>query len=195
MRYRMLLTIVVVSLMSTACVSAKSYVDPQLPRVGYADLLRRTEPRPVQVSVEFQRNGTPHAGATSIALDRVVRVLEASKIFSTVGLKDEPGRDQIQVVLNNVGDIGDAVSKGIGTGLTFGAAGSMVTDGYVFTATYRPVGKAAIQKTYRHALHTTIGNASGPAGLTPMSTQEAFDKVVQDLVLNFLLDLQKEERL
>ena len=195
MRSRLFLTILVVSLASTGCISAKSYIDPQLPKVGYADLLRRSEPRPLHVNVEFQRNGTPHSGATSMTLDRVVRVLEASKLFSVVGLKDEDGRDRIQVVLNNVADIGDAVAKGVGTGLTFGAAGSMVTDGYVFTATYRPVGKDPVQKVYRHALHTTIGNASGPAGLTPMTVQEAFDTVVQDLVLNFLLDLQKEERL
>lgn len=78
----------------------------------------------------------------------------------------------------------------------FGAAGSMVTDAYVFTATFRPVGKPAVTKVYRHALHSTVGNAEGPSYLVAeASPQGAFDKVVEGLVLNLLLDLQKEEQL
>jgi hypothetical protein len=48
---------------------------------------------------------------------------------------------------------------------------------------------------YYHALHSTIGNAEGPKGLTPMKVQEAFDKLLEELMLNLILDLQKEERL
>ena len=67
MRSRILLSIVIVSLMSTGCMSVKSYVDPQLPKVGYGDLLRQSDARPVYLSVEFQRNGAPHSKATSLA--------------------------------------------------------------------------------------------------------------------------------
>ena len=103
--------------------------------------------------------------------------------------------DRLQIVLNNTTDMSDAVGKGIKTGLTFGAAGSMVTDYYTFTATFTPLGKPPVQKVYRHALHTTIGNAEGPKGLTPLAMQEAFDKTLEELVLNLLLDLQEEEQL
>ena len=51
-------------------------------------------------------------------------------------------------------------------------------------------------KVYRHAIHSTVGNAEGPPGLVPEeSIRAAFDKVVEGLVLNMLLDLQKEEQL
>ena len=51
-------------------------------------------------------------------------------------------------------------------------------------------------KTYRHAIHSTIGNAEGPPGLVAEeSLRAAFDKVVEGLVLNLLLDLQKEEQI
>ena len=53
----------------------------------------------------------------------------------------------------------------IGTGLTFGLVGNMVTDGYVYEATFNAgESKPPVKLTYRHALHTTIGNASGPPG-------------------------------
>ena len=99
-------------------------------------------------------------------------------------------------MLDNVADTGDAAGKGALTGLTFGAKGSQVTDGYVFTANFQGTGKQAVTKVYRHAMHSTIGNAERPAGLTAEeSPRAAFDKVVEGLVLNLLLDLQKEEQL
>jgi hypothetical protein len=53
-----------------------------------------------------------------------------------------------------------------------------------------------VTKVYRHAIHSTIGNADGPAGLVAEeSLRAAFDKVVEGLVLNLLLDLQKEEQI
>src|SRR5262249_30405612 len=99
------------------------------------------------------------------------------------------------ILIDNVGDKGEAAAKGFGTGLTLDLAGSLVTDGYVFTGTYQAAGKAPITKVYKHALHSTIGNAKGPERLTPMTVQQAFDKVLKDLVLDCVLDLQKEEGL
>jgi len=177
------------------CLSIKSYVDPQLPKVGYADLLARRDPQPVVLTVAFHRNGAPAMLGVSRARDEVRGVVERSKLFSAVMEKSTGSADQLDVVLDNVGDLGDAAAKGTKTGLTFGASGSQVTDGYIFTATFRPLGKEPVTKVYRHALHSTIGNAPGPPGLTPMGLNEAFNKVVEELVLNLLLDLQKEERL
>lgn len=87
------------------------------------------------------------------------------------------------------------MAKGIGTGLTLGLVGSTVTDGYVFTATFTPLGKVSVTKEYRHAIHTTIGAKSGPPGLQPMSPQEAFDHVLEELILRLLLDLRLGEHL
>ena len=114
------------------------------------------------------------------------------------GMSEQPaaGVDRLDVVLDNVADKGDAAGKGALTELMFGTKGSQVTDGDVFTATFRPAGKDPITKVYHHAIHSTIGNTDESAGLTPEpSIRAAFDKVVEGLVLNLLLDLQKEERL
>jgi hypothetical protein len=196
MRLRMTATLVALAIATSGCLSLKAYVDPQLPRVGYADLLARPDPRPVSLRVEFHRNGEPATLGASTARGAVRSVVEKSKLFSTLLDKPADDVDRLEIVLDNVGDTGDAAGKGALTGLTFGAKGSQVTDGYVFTATFRAVGRPAVTRTYRHAIHSTIGNAEGPPRLVAEeSLRTAFDKVVEGLVLNLLLDLQKDEQL
>jgi hypothetical protein len=95
----------------------------------------------------------------------------------------------LSFVLNNVADTGAAAGKGFGTGLTFGLAGSHVTDGYEMTVRLTQ-GTTITERAYSHAILSTIGNASGPPGLTPVSLGAAFNQVVDDLVLNAIKDLQ-----
>ncbi len=193
---RVVLLLVVFGVVTGGCLSIKSYVDPQLPKVGYGDLLVRPDPRPVVLTTAFHRNGKPATFGVSRAREEVRTVVEKSKLFSTLSDKPTESVDRLEIVLDNVGDLGEAAGKGAKTGVTFGAVGSLVTDGYIFTATFRPVGKEPVTKVYRHAIHSTIGNAEGPPGLTPAEgLGAAFHQVVEDLVLNLLLDLQKEERL
>ena len=125
----------------------KSYVDPQLPKIGYGDLLSARDPQPLLLTMAFHRNGSPASLGASRARDEVRTVLEHSKLFPAVVMEKStaPG-GQLDVVLDNVGDLNDAAAKGAKTGLTFGASGSQVTDGYVFTATFRPVGKPPVTK-------------------------------------------------
>jgi len=172
--------------------STRSYVDPTLGHLAYSDLTAASASRPVTLIVEFQTRGKRNLAATNSTYDRVSTVLRGSGLFSGVQANGSPDADRLEIVMNNVGDIGKAVSKGIGTGLTLGLVGSMVTDGYEFTATYTVPGKPPVTKTYQHALHTTVGNKKGPPGLKPLSTQEAFDQVVEDLVLHLLRDLEKD---
>jgi hypothetical protein len=196
MRLRVVAALLVLMVVTGGCLSIKAYVDPQLPKVGYADLLARRDPRPVALMVAFHRNGEPATLGASTAREEVRAVVEKSKLFSSLLDKPRDDVDRLEIVLDNVADKGEAAGKGALTGLTFGAKGSHVTDGYIFTATFRAVGKQAVTKVYRHAIHSTIGNAEGPPGLVAEeSVRAAFNKVVEGLVLNLLLDLQKEEQI
>ncbi len=49
----------------SGCLSIKSYVDPQLPNVGYGDLLGARDPQPLGLTVAFHRNGKPATLAAS----------------------------------------------------------------------------------------------------------------------------------
>ena len=187
--------VIVLAGLTAGCLSIKSYVDPFLPQVGYGDLLPRRDVRPAVLTVAFHRNGEPASLGTSRARDEIRAVFEKSKLFSAVSDKSTDDADRFDIVLDNRGDVGDAMAKGMLTGITFGGAGSRVTDGYVFTVKFQRAGGEPLTKVYRHAIHSTIGNAAEPQGIVPMSLSEAFSKVVEGLVLNLLFDLQKEERL
>ena len=192
---RVALFVVVVAGLTVGCLSVKSYVDPQLPKIGYGDLLPRRDLRPAILTVTFHRDDEPASLGASRARDEVRTVFERSKLFSAVTDTATGDADRFDVVLDDRGDVSDATAKGMLASITFGGAGSRVTNGYLFTVKFQKTGSEPVTKIYRHAIHSTIGNADGPPGLVPMGISEAFSKVVEELVLNLLLDLQKEERL
>jgi hypothetical protein len=183
----------VVALSLSGCLSLKSYVDPKLPVVTKADLVPAATPHPVQVQFEFLTNGKPNPRATTQVRPHVLSVATQSGMFSSVG--DAPvGADggTLKVTIENVADKGDAVGKGIGTGLTFGLAGSLVTDGYICTVTYTRDGKT-VETKVQHAIHSTVGNKKGPEGLVPMKLAQASDQVMQQMMWNALNDLSRQQ--
>ena len=173
---------------------AKSYVDPTYKDASYDQLTASTAPVKVVLEFEFQTNGKKNNTAEKAVRPMLVDMLRDSRVVTPVEDTDqESGAGRLKITMNNVGDIGNAFAKGFGTGLTFGLIGSMVTDGYIFTAEYTPPGdENSISKSYEHALYTAIGNKSGPDGLESMSPAEAFRAVLEDLVIVYLKDLQKD---
>lgn len=176
------------------CINPQSYVDPKLPRVELATI-SRTEPKVLALEVQFFRAGKRLPKVDSEVRDKVRLHLLACGAVKEILPTPDPVRPVLKIDLDNVGDTGSAVAKGIGTGLTLGLVGSMVTDGYVFTATLERPGLPPVKKVYNHAIHTTVGNKKGPEGLTPMPVTQAFDQVMEALVLNMVKDLQAEQAL
>ena len=171
----------------TGCLSMNSYVDPALPHVDRADIVAPANPRPVQVAVEFRSKGSANAAATAEVQPRVIAVAAESGLFSSV-TRDAAGPDAglLTVLIDNVPVEGEnAAAEGFGTGLTFGAVGSMVTDAYVTTITYSRGGEST-SVNVRHAIHTTIGNKTGPQGLTAMTPQEAVNQAMDQIIWNGL---------
>ena len=97
----------------------------------------------------------------------------------------------MHVVVNNIADMGSAAAKGFGTGLTFGLAGSVVTDLYEISIEFSDGNGGNIRNDYKHALHTTIGNKKAPLdGVAPTSPADGFGTIVEQTVLNFIKDMQ-----
>lgn len=170
----------------TGCISPKSYVDPQYHKASYETIQRLQQPIPVKVNVEFQRNENHLPKADNSLRTSVEQVLRASGVFAP----NLDSKKTISITANNFGDLGAAVTKGIGTGLTFGAIGSMVSDNYDFSCSFISEDGKQENAKYKHVIYTTIGNKKGPEGLTPTLPADAFNKVVEDVVLNFVKDLQ-----
>lgn len=179
------------SLLLSGCLATKMYVDPVLPMVSKADLPSTSNPHPAQILFEFQTKGVANATATSELRPRIVTVASESGLFSAVSeTPPSTGVDGgvLKIIINNVPLDENAAAKGFGTGLTFGLAGSMVTDGYVCTATYEFDGKIT-EATVKHAIYTTIGNHSAPEGLKPMQPADAVHQVVDQMAWNALKQL------
>jgi len=173
----------------TGCISAKSYVDPSYGKVKYEDLSRRTEPFRWKLVVEFMRNGSRLPTADAEVFGHVERVIRAAGIIPVT----EVNAPELKVIVNNVADNGAAVGKGFGTGMTFGLVGSTVTDNYEMEVVLTDGNKVLRKSGYKHAIHTTVGNASGPQGLEPMSVTAAFGKVVEQLLLNALKEIEADK--
>ena len=73
------------------------------------------------------------------------------QVSTTVGGADSA---VLKIIIDNVADMGGH-GQGVGTGLTLGLAGSLVTDSYVCTASYAFQGKT-VETTVHHALLTTV---------------------------------------
>ncbi len=175
----------------SGCLSTRSYIDPALPLTGKADVGSATTPAPVQVLSEFRTNGNANARATALMRPRVLAVLNESGLFSLASETPTASAGRLTMVIDNVPLTENAAGKGFGTGLTFGAVGTMVSDGYTATMTYTR-GTESKEVTVKHAIHTTVGNHSGPPGLTPVSMDEAANKVIDQLTWNGLKQLSEK---
>lgn len=176
----------------TGC--ANFYVDGATKDVEAAQF-RKTEPQhPVQVLFEFQTKGVANANATGHLKARVLENVKQSGVFSGVSETPVEGGALLAITLNNVPLTDDAFSKGFMTGLTFGLAGSQVSDGYVCTASYTPPGaKAPIVKQTRHAIHTVMGAAAAPGNATKAdSIDAAVTTMTRQVVANALHDVSRD---
>lgn len=177
----------------SACMNLKSYVDPALVPVAKSQLPTVATPKPVSVLFEFRTKGNANPQATSALQGRVIAATAESDMFSKVSsTAGIPDAGILKIIIDNVGDQGSAVAKGIGTGLTLGLAGSLVRDGYACTASYAYKEKT-YETTLNHAILTTVGNHRAPPGLTAVTPMDAINQVVDQLVWHALKDLAEKQ--
>ena len=173
----------------TACISIAPYVDNGMPEVPTSQFKKTDPQHAVQVLFEFQSKGVANAKVTATLKQQVLDQVKASGVFSNVDAAPVEGGALLSIVLNNVPITDNAAAKGFGTGLTFGLVGSEVVDGYICTATYSAgPGATPVVKTERHAIRSTIGNASAPANATKVSSLTEAVNVMSHQVLSHVLD-------
>lgn len=180
-------------LILAGCISPKSYVDPAYRKSSYDDVKPVANKYDTEIVVEFQRNGETLPKVHKEVVNAVERTFRASGIINPV---KQDSDITIKVVINNIADLGSAMSKGFGTGLTFGAIGTLVTDYYEVKVTYSDHNGVVLTKSYQHALHTTIGNKASPfPGLEPTSMGDAFSIIIDEVLLNFIVEMQSNNLL
>lgn len=176
----------------TGC--ATPYLDGTTKEIPISEYKKPASPAPVQLLFEFQTKGVLNAPATSMLKDQVTAQVKASGLFSAVETGPVPGGATLSLTINNVPLTDDAFSKGFVTGLTFGLAGSQVTDGYVCSATFRATPSAEpITKKVRHAIHTSLGSGAAPSNAVKMpDLKTAAMQMGKDVVSNMLNDISRD---
>lgn len=171
----------------TGC--ANMYVDGATKDVDSAQFKKTDPQHPVQVLFEFQTKGVANARATEFLKARLIEQVRQSGVFSTASEAPADGGALLSITINNVPLQDDAFAKGFVTGLTFGLAGSQVSDGYVCTARYTPPGATTpIVKQARHAIHTTVGAAAAPGNATKADNAEAAVTLMTHQVVSNVLN-------
>lgn len=190
---RAMLLALVASVSLSGCITAKMYVDPGLHKLSRSDMPVVPDTHPVQVLFEFQTKGNANAKATANIEPRVVTIVSESGLFSKVStIADQADAGVLKIVINNMPLTDHATAKGVGTGLTFGLAGSLVEDGYVCDASYSRGGKTTDVQIH-HAIYTTIGNHAAPMGLTAMDPQSAVNLAMDEIAWNALKQLADKQ--
>jgi hypothetical protein len=180
------------SVMLSGCMTPRTILDPTYGNTKYDDISRPSAPKRLFVSAEFQRNGQHYPKVDATLKDIVERVLRASGVVSPAN--DSVSGD-INVVVNNFGDQGNAAAKGFATGLTFGLVGNTITDYYEMRVVIHTNGKVITKDGIKHALHTKIGMGSTPAGLEVLPIQTAFERAVEQMLLNAIREFQQSGEL
>lgn len=193
MKIRSIFLVVCTACMLSGCISSRYYVDTSFKKAKTADIVPNTAPRKATVSVEFQRNGEPLPAVSPTIKAQIVKTLTATKVFEPVETTVTE-TDKLFFVMNNIADLANARKQGFKTGFTFGGAGSVVSDNYTFTGKLVSINGKTFAAEYKHALHTGIGNIEAPTGLTPTTAEAGVNEIIDDLVLNFLNDYQKNNK-
>ena len=170
----------------------KSYVDPEYGKTSYQDITRHAQPFKWRIAVEFQRNGSHLPNVDHTLRDLVERTIVSSGVAVPARDNNAP---ELKVVVNNVYGSENVFAKSFLSGLTLGLIGYSVTDHYEMQATLSK-GNTVITKTgYKHALYSTGGLiVSSPPGAEPISMSDGFAKIVEQMVLTALRDIEKDSK-
>lgn len=184
-----LISLSILAMLLMGCLGPKSYLDPSAPKVNYSDLKKANDPVSLRLVTVFERNGEAYPKADATLRDNSSRVLRAT------GLIDPDGANSvgtIKITVNNIADVGAARAKGFGTGLTFGAIGTTVTDNYELTMVIDMNNKTITKSGIKNSIATAIGNTPIPAGAEVLTPSLAFQKVLEQMILQALKEVQAE---
>jgi len=174
---------------------ANYYLDPKPPKLSFADLQPPASPQPVYLVFDMYAGGTAFAEATRKLGPRIARVVEESGLFSSLSKVGSENMARIQVSLRETAVMSGREMRSLPDGLTSGLTGSKGAIVYQFTISYQAPGREPFKKVFPHAVHIVEGTSPALADAFPMTASHAMDAMVDQGMLRFLRDLQREGKL
>lgn len=179
---------------STQQFYANYYIDPKPQRVEFSELIPPVERQPVYLVFDMYSSDGSFPEATRKLAPKVAQAIRDSRMFSSVAKVGSENMARIQVSMRETGVLSGQDTKTMPQGLT-ALPGSKGVITYSFTMQYQAPGKEVIKKTYPHAVHLVPDNTTGLGSALPMTAGHAVDRMVEQAVLGFLKDLQRERKL
>ncbi len=167
-------------------------IDPKPPRTDYSDLKPVANPQPVALGFDMHQGQASFPEATARLGPKAARFIEDSRLFSSIARVPSEQTARLQITLTAMATISGSEAKPLPAGLTSGLPGSEAAVIYMFSASYQPPGKPLVRKVYHHAIHVLNSKTGWQKNDEPMTASEATDAMLEQLVLNFLRDLQRE---
>lgn len=179
---------------STQHFYAAYYIDPKPAYIEYTELVPPVERQPVYLVFDMYSAEGSFPEATRKLAPKVAQTIRDSRMFSTVSKVGSENMARIQISMRETGVLSGHDAKSLPQGLT-ALPGSKGTITYAFTAQYQAPGKEVVKKTYPHAVHVVPDDRTGLGNALPMTAGHAVDRMVEQVVLGFLRDLQRERML
>lgn len=147
--------------------------EPGWAKHSYEDLEATNEPIDLGVTVEFRDSEGRSISGTARTRTAAIAALKKSGLFPRVFSGTAAASDKLLMT----------VEESIGSNRAF----------YVVTMTFSRVGKGIIIKSYEHSIldQTPSGQRSGAR--PPYSDSDAYDKVITEVIVQFLYDLQGDK--
>ncbi|MDN5753450.1 MAG: hypothetical protein L0H15_09240 [Nitrosospira sp.] len=196
---RVILTSLIVSSTLMGCAaSPKSFLGASLPTATFEDVKKRDVPLRLKLIVEFQRNGKHFPKGDVPLRDYATRILWESGVIAPVHmLSPDAGEEEgtVKVVLNNIADSGTVAAETARTGFPLWLVGKTITDAYEMSMVITAQGRTIRRSGINHAYHTVIGSVEIPERITVFPSNQAFGRMLRQMILKALMDIQKSGEL
>jgi hypothetical protein len=189
-----LIAVLAATIIAAPANAAKFYVSNQLGPIKAEERVAVATPQSVQLILDFQTDGVTNAKAIKEVKPMALKYVQGTGLFSSITDTPTANGALLVVRFNNIVDHG-AAGKGFKAGLTFGLAGTAVTDNYDVTFELSPAaGQSTLKTSLKHALTTTIGKKSDPTyGTEYQKAKEAVDAMVGQAVEHGLFALAAQD--
>ncbi len=184
-----ILGFIIVSVALSGCATQReSFLGASFPTVTYNDIQKRETPFRLKLIVEFQRNGEHFPKGDVPLKDYAARILRDSGVINPAGDQED---GEVKVVLNNIADSGTVAAERSGARHPLWMIGTTITDAYELSMFVTMQGKTIARTGIKHAVHTALGNIRIPDYIQTFPHDQAFGKVLEQMILHALQDMQK----